>query len=107
MTPDKQFLASLHRITSCRQLGTLNLTIWNSTIEARHIIFDEMHVLGKWPLPAPGQQGKYCTCMAAACRRLADELLTWAQEYDHGNDVLNEQYDTVHAAFLKRLEQQK
>ena len=68
MTPDKQFLASLHRITSCRQLGTLNLTIWNGTIEARHIIFDEMHVLGKWPLPAPGQQGKYCTCMAAACR---------------------------------------
>ena len=63
MTPDKQFLASLHRITSCRQLGTLNLTIWNGTIEARHIIFDEMHVLGKWPLPAPGQQGKYCTCM--------------------------------------------
>ena len=107
MTPDEQFLAALHRITSCRQLGTLNVTIWNGTIEARHVVFDEMHILDELPLPAPCKRGEYCTCMAAACRRLADELLSWAQEYDHGNDVLNKEYDDVHAAFLKRLDQQE
>mgnify|MGYP001029413127 FL=1 len=45
--------------------------------------------------------------MAAACRCLADKLLSWANEYDHGNDVLNKQYDTVNKAFRKRLEEQE
>ena len=57
--------------------------------------------------PLPNTHNEYCACMAAACRCLADKLLSWANEYDHGNDILNKQYDTVNKAFRKRLEEQE
>jgi hypothetical protein len=105
MTPNEYFLSVLHRVTSCRHLATINITIWNGRIEVRHTVFDEMYILNSFPLP--NTHNEYCTCMAAACRCLADKLLSWANEYDHGNDILNKQYDTVNKAFRKRLEEQE
>ena len=93
MTTNERFLSVLHRITSCRHLATVNITIWNRRIEVRHTVFDEMYILRSFPLP--NTHNEYCACMAAACRCLSDKLLSWASEYDHGNDVLNKQYDTV------------
>ena len=105
MTTNERFLSVLHRATSCRHLATVNITIWNGRIEVRHTVFDEMYILNSFPLP--NTHNEYCTCMAAACRCLADKLLSWANEYDHGNDILNKQYDTVNKAFRKRLEEQE
>lgn len=105
MTTNERFLSVLHRITSCRHLATVNITIWNRRIEVRHTVFDEMYILRSFPLPST--HNEYCVCMAAACRCLSDKLLSWASEYDHGNDVLNKQYDTVNKAFRKRLEEQE
>ena len=36
MTTNERFLSVLHRITSCRHLATVNITIWNRRIEVRH-----------------------------------------------------------------------
>ena len=91
MTTNERFLSVLHRVTSCRHLATVNITIWNGCIEVRHTVFDEMYILRSFPLP--NTHNEYCACMAAACRCLADKLLSWANEYDHGNDILNKQYD--------------
>lgn len=105
MTTNERFLSVLHRVTSCRHLATVNITIWNGRIEVRHTVFDEMYILRSFPLP--NTHNEYCACMAAACRCLSDKLLSWASEYDHGNDVLNKQYGTVNKAFRKRLEEQE
>ena len=43
MTTNERFLSVLHRITSCRHLATVNITIWNGRIEVRHTVFDEMY----------------------------------------------------------------
>lgn len=40
MTTNERFLSVLHRITSCRHLATVNITIWNGRIEVRHTVFD-------------------------------------------------------------------
>lgn len=98
MTTNERFLSVLHRITSCRHLATVNITIWNRRIEVRHTVFDEMYILRSFPLP--NTHNEYCVCMAAACRCLSDKLLSC-------NDVLNKQYDTVNKAFRKRLEEQE
>ena len=51
MTTNERFLSVLHRITSCRHLATVNITIWNGRIEVRHTVFDEMYILRSFPLP--------------------------------------------------------
>lgn len=51
MTTNERFLSVLHRITSCRHLATVNITIWNRRIEVRHTVFDEMYILRSFPLP--------------------------------------------------------
>lgn len=66
MTTNERFLSVLHRITSCRHLATVNITIWNRRIEVRHTVFDEMYILRSFPLP--NTHNEYCACMAAACR---------------------------------------
>lgn len=78
MTTNERFLSVLHRITSCRHLATVNITIWNRRIEVRHTVFDEMYILRSFPLP--NTHNEYCACMAAACRCLSDKLLSWASE---------------------------
>ena len=65
MTTNERFLSVLHRITSCRHLATVNITIWNRRIEVRHTVFDEMYILRSFPLP--NTHNEYCACMAAAC----------------------------------------
>ena len=65
MTTNERFLSVLHRITSCRHLATVNITIWNRRIEVRHTVFDEMYILRSFPLP--NTHNEYCVCMAAAC----------------------------------------
>ena len=64
MTTNERFLSVLHRITSCRHLATVNITIWNRRIEVRHTVFDEMYILRSFPLP--NTHNEYCACMAAA-----------------------------------------
>ena len=49
MTTNERFLSVLHRITSCRHLATVNITIWNGRIEVRHTVFDEMYILRSFP----------------------------------------------------------
>ena len=66
MTTNKRFLSVLHRITSCRHLATVNITIWNGRIEVRHTVFDEMYILRSFPLP--NTHNEYCVCMASAWR---------------------------------------
>lgn len=51
MTTNERFLSVLHRVTSCRHLATVNITIWNGRIEVRHTVFDEMYILRSFPLP--------------------------------------------------------
>lgn len=79
MTTNERFLSVLHRITSCRHLATVNITIWNRRIEVRHTVFDEMYILRSFPLP--NTHNEYCVCMAAACRclilsRLVDTFIS-------------------------------
>ena len=64
MTANERFLSILHRVTSCRHLATVNITIWNGRIEVRHTVFDEMYILNSFPLP--NTHNEYCTCMAPA-----------------------------------------
>ena len=64
MTTNERFLSVLHRITSCRHLATVNITIWNRRIEVRHTVFDEMYILRSFPLP--NTHNEYCVCMAPA-----------------------------------------
>ena len=73
MTTNERFLSVLHRVTSCRHLATVNITIWNGRIEVRHTVFDEMYILRSFPLP--NTHNEYCACMAAACRCLSDKNL--------------------------------
>lgn len=49
MTTNERFLSVLHRITSCRHLATVNITIWNRRIEVRHTVFDEINSLHSLP----------------------------------------------------------
>ena len=56
MTTNERFLSVLHRVTSCRHLATVNITIWNGCIEVRHTVFDEMYILRSFPLPNTQQQ---------------------------------------------------
>ena len=72
MTTNERFLSVLHRVTSCRHLATVNITIWNGRIEVRHTVFDEMYILNSFPLP--NTTNDYCACMAAACRCRASKL---------------------------------
>lgn len=53
MTTNERFLSVLHRVTSCRHLATVNITIWNRRIEVRHTVFDEMYILRSFPCPTP------------------------------------------------------
>ena len=34
MTTNERFLSILHRVTSCRHLATVNITIWNGTLKS-------------------------------------------------------------------------
>ena len=69
MTTNERFLSVLHRITSCRHLATVNITIWNRRIEVRHTVFDEMYILRSFPLP--NTHNEYCVCMAVSVRQAA------------------------------------
>lgn len=69
MTTNERFLSVLHRVTSCRHLATVNITIWNGCIEVRHTVFDEMYILRSFPLP--NTHNEYCACMAVSGRQAA------------------------------------